>query len=82
MHSDHLGKIEATPSSNRAAECPINASIYTATLEVMPAGSPDPFTIQCVAVDLCNHGNDEVTGCIPRVCYGRLISVEGTFTFS
>ena len=59
------------------------SATYTSTLQlqVLPDTDtplPVPYTVQCVAVATCNHG-DETTPCIPEICYSNhIIHVEGT----
>lgn len=67
--------------SDHAVRCSSNesaANMFTDTLEVL-ADFLDHFTVQCVAVSVCDQpGDGEVAGCRPSVCYSQLIHVEGT----
>ena len=52
---------------------------YTSTLQVLSDTDtplPAPYTVQCVAVATCNHG-DETAPCIPEICYSHSINITG-----
>ena len=51
-----------------------NITDCTNTLDVLP-DFLNPFTVQCVAVYVCDPANADVSGCHPRVCHSPLLQV-------